>query len=270
MRRPFFSASWRPIVVAGAAYAITTVCVAIVFACSGHTPERRTSRFSISLPEMRRSIRCAGSIAVLSTDARRLRGDQPPDVRSCSFAPSIATSRRHRGHRGCERSVLLADAEWIGFFLARQSAKGSRRRRRADHHLRGPGRRRRDVDREHTIVFGGGPGGGLARVSASRRRSSVAPGDVPVVIATPAPESRELRLGWPDMLPGDRGVLFTAITLAGSDVGVLDLRTGRATMLAEQAAFRPLLTYRPRGVRAPRPPRSGALFAADADADERR
>ena len=31
--------------------------------------------------------------------------------------------------------------------------------------------------------------------------------------------------------------LFTAITLAGSDVGVLDLRTGTRTMLAEHAAF---------------------------------
>ena len=82
---------------------------------------------------------------------------------------------------------------------------------------------------DNTIVFGGGPGGGLARVSAAAGNRSIgAPNDAPVVIATPAPGTRELRFGWPDVLPGDRGVLFTSITLAGSDVGVLDLQDRQA------------------------------------------
>ncbi|MEO7133044.1 MAG: hypothetical protein ABI024_02380, partial [Vicinamibacterales bacterium] len=91
---------------------------------------------------------------------------------------------------------------------------------------------------DNTIVFGGGPGGGLARVSASVGvRSLGVPSDTPVVIASPEPGSRDLRLGWPDVLPGERGVLFTSITLAGSDVGVLDLQTGARTRIAEHAAF---------------------------------
>ena len=80
-----------------------------------------------------------------------------------------------------------------------------------------------------TIVFGGGPGGGLARVPAS--------GGEPVVLASPLEGSRELRYGWPDLLPDGRGIVYTAVSLAGSDVFVLDLRSHTRTRLASAASF---------------------------------
>ena len=48
-------------------------------------------------------------------------------------------------------------------------------------------------------------------------------------IATPEPGHARFAIGWPDVLPGNRGVFFTSITLAGSDVSVLDLRSGQRT-----------------------------------------
>jgi serine/threonine-protein kinase len=106
------------------------------------------------------------------------------------------------------------DGQWIGFF-----ARGSLQKVRIDGGLpmvlaaarAGAGA---TWTSDNTIVFGGGPGGGLARVSAAAGSRSIGlPDDAPVVIATPEPGTRDLRLGWPDVLPGDRGVLFTSITL---------------------------------------------------------
>lgn len=238
---PFFSGpAWRPIVVASAAYAITTVCVAIVFAVLGQDQaERRTSRFSISLPGDATIDPMRGSIAV-SLDGTRVAYVATAAGRSQVFLRSVERDEpvAIAGTEDASDPFFSPDAAWIGFF-----SRGSLQKVRVDGGVpviicaarAGAGA---TWTSDNTIVFGGGPGGGLARVSASAGGPSiVAPGDVPVVIATPAPESRELRLGWPDMLPGDRGVLFTAVTLAGSDVGVLDLRTGKRTMLAEQAAF---------------------------------
>jgi len=238
---PFFSGpQWRPIVVASAAYAITTVCVAIVFAVLGQDPaERRTSRFSISLPGDATIDPMRGSIAV-SRDGTRVAYVATAAGRSQLFLRSVDRDEpvAIAGTEDASDPFFSPDGAWVGFFSG-----GSLQKVRVDGGVpviicaarAGAGA---TWTADNTIVFGGGPDGGLARVSASAGGPAiVAPGDVPVVIATPAPESRELRLGWPDMLPGDRGVLFTAITLAGSDVGVLDLRTGKRTMLAEQAAF---------------------------------
>ncbi|MEO7158317.1 MAG: winged helix-turn-helix domain-containing protein, partial [Vicinamibacterales bacterium] len=238
---PFFSGpQWRPIVVASAAYAITTLCVAIVFAVIGQDrAERRTSRFSISLPDDATIDPMRGSIAV-SLDGMRVAYVATAAGRSQLFLRSVDRDQAIAiaGTEDASDPFFSPDAAWIGFF-----SRGSLQKVRIDGGVpviicaarAGAGA---TWTADGTIIFGGGPGGGLARVSApTGRPSTVAPGDVPVVIATPAPESRELRLGWPDLLPGDRGVLFTAITLAGSDVGVLDLRTGTRTMLAEQAAF---------------------------------
>lgn len=231
---------WRPILVASAAYVIATVCVAIVFAVLGRPPiERHTSRFSISLRGDATIDPLRGSVAV-SRDGSRLAYVATSSGRSQLFVRSVDQDEAVAipGTEDATDPFFSPDAEWIGFF-----ARGSLQKVRIDGGApiviaavrAGAGATWTSDD---TIVFGGGPGGGLARVSASTGSPSLgAPNDTPVTIATPAPESRELRLGWPDVLPGDQGVLFTSITLAGSDVGVLDLRTGTRTILATQAAF---------------------------------
>ena len=230
----------RPILIASAAYSITTICVAIVFAIFGQHPiERRTSRFSISLPNDATIDPMRGSVAV-SLDGSRLVYVAATSGRSQLFLRSV--DRDHpmaiAGTEDATDPFFSPDGEWIGFF-----ARGSLQKVRVDGGLpivlcaarAGAGA---TWTADNTIVFGGGPEGGLARVSAyAGSRTIGAPGDTPVVIATPAPGSRDLRLGWPDVLPGDRGVLFTSITLAGSDVGVIDLRSGKRALIAEQAAF---------------------------------
>lgn len=238
---PFFSGpEWRPIVVASAAYVIATVCVAIVFAVFGqHQNETRASRFSIALRGDATIDPLRGAIA-MSRDGSRLAYVATAAGRSQLFLRSVDRDEPTAiaGTEDAADPFFSPDGEWVGFF-----ARGSLQKVRLDGSLpivlcaarAGAGA---TWTADNTIVFGGGPQGGLARVSASIGRGTIgAPNDVPVVIATPAEASRELRLGWPDVLPGDRGVLFTSITLAGSDVGVLDLRTGRRTVIAEQAAF---------------------------------
>ena len=230
----------RPILVASATYAITTICVAIVFAVFGQHPlERRTSRFSISLPVEASIDPSRGSVAV-SLDGSRLVYVAAESGRSQLFLRSVDRDEpvAIAGTDEASDPFFSPDGQWIGFF-----ARGSLQKVRIDGGVptvlaaarAGAGA---TWTSDNTIVFGGGPGGGLARVSAAAGSRLIgAPDDAPVIIATPEAGTRDLRLGWPDVLPGDRGVLFTSITLAGSDVGVLDLRSGTRTVLAEHAAF---------------------------------
>jgi serine/threonine-protein kinase len=231
---------WRPILLASAAYSVTTICVAIVFAVFGQHPlERPTSRFSISLPVDASIDPSRGSVAV-SLDGSRLVYVATSSGRSQLFLRSVDRDEpvAIAGTDDASDPFFSPDGSWIGFF-----ARGSLQKVRIDGGAptvlaaarAGAGA---TWTSDNTIVFGGGPGGGIARVSAAAgSRSFDAPDDAPVVVATPEPGTRDLRLGWPDVLPGDRGVLFTSITLAGSDIGVLDLRTGKRTLLASQAAF---------------------------------
>jgi hypothetical protein len=78
-------------------------------------------------------------------------------------------------------------------------------------------------------VFGGGPGGGLARVSDR--------GGEPVVVAAPPRGSRDVSYGWPDILPDGRGVIYTALSPAESTVAVLDLTSGERRTVVDAAAF---------------------------------
>lgn len=239
---PFFSGpEWRPIVVASAAYAITTICVAIVFAIFGQQPaERGISRFSISLPNDAAIDPMRGSVAVSLDGSRLAYVAAAASGRSQLFLRSVDRDEPVpiAGTEDATDPFFSPDGDWIGFF-----ARGSLQKVRVEGGtpiVIGAARAGAGATwtADNTIVFGGGPGGGIARISAAAGgRSTGSPGDAPVVIAQPAAGSRDLRLGWPDVLPGNRGLLFTAITLAGSDVGVLDLRSGKRTMLAENAAF---------------------------------
>jgi serine/threonine-protein kinase len=224
---------------------MTLMCVAIGFAVFSERTDRRTSRFSISLPSDATIDPMRGSVAV-SLDGSRLAYVATTAGRSQLYLRSVDRDQpvAIAGTEDASDPFFSPDGEWIGFF-----ARGSLQKIRVDGGVpillcaarAGAGA---TWTADNTIVFGGGPGGGLARVSASAGSRTIgAPADTfrsagsPVVIATPAEGSRDIRFGWPDVLPGGRGVLFTSITLAGSDVGVIDLRTGRRTLIAEHAAF---------------------------------
>ena len=235
---PAGSASWaeplRPILIASAAYVVATVCAAVVFAVFGQHPvERPTSRFSVSLPSGATIDPLRGSVAV-SADGSRMVYVASNGVRSQLFLRTVDrdTPQPIGGTEDAADPFFSPDAKWIGFF-----ARGSLQKVR----LAGGTPVVLAVVRaaagatwtaDDTITFGGVAGGGLARISASGGE----PGE-PVVIAAPEPASRELRYGWPDVLPGQRGLIYTAITLAGSHVVVLDYRTGTRTTVATNAAF---------------------------------
>jgi serine/threonine-protein kinase len=133
------------------------------------------------------------------------------------------------GSEGAADPFFSPDGTWIGFF-----AQGTLKKLHVDGGTpvvlcaarAGAGA---TWARDGTIVFGGGPGGGLARVSAE--------GGAPTVLAAPEPGSRDVTFGWPDLLPDGRRVLFTAIGLAGSAAALLDLSTGQRVTLVEGAAF---------------------------------
>ena len=225
---------WRPIIVASAAYVVTTICVAVVFAVFGQHPqqpiERRTSRFSIGLSSDAPVDPIRGAVAV-SADGSQMAYVAASGGRSRLFLRTIDRDEPTPidGTEDATDPFFSPDGKWIGFF-----AHGSLQKLALDGGLPialcaargGAGAAWAD---DGTIVFGGGPGGGLARVSSR--------GGDPVVLATPAPATRELRFGWPDLLPGNRGIIFTAVSLDGSDVAVLDRRSGRRAVLATGAAF---------------------------------
>ena len=230
----------RPILLACATYAVTTIAVALVFALFGqHSAEPHTSRFSIALRGDATLDPLRGSVAV-SRDGLRMAYVATAAGQSQIFLRSVDRDEPTpvSGTEDGSDPFFSPDGAWLGFF-----ARGSVQKVRLDGGspiLLCAARAGAGAvwTRDNTIIFGGGPGGGLARVSASAGDTSLgSPAGMPVVIATPAPGSRDLRYGWPDVLPGEHGVLFTAITLAGSNVAVLDLRTGKQTVIAEQAAF---------------------------------
>jgi Tol biopolymer transport system component/DNA-binding winged helix-turn-helix (wHTH) protein len=238
----FFSGpEWRPLVAASAAAVTATIGMAVVFALFGQHPiERRTSRFSIALPTEATVDPLRGSVAV-SADGTRMvyvatiGGRQQLALRTIDRDEPVPID----GSDGASDPFFSPDGEWVGFF-----AGGSLQKIPAMGGVptllcaarAGLGA---VWSADGTIVFGGGPGGGLARVSAN----GVSAGGVstgggePVVLASPLEGSRELRYGWPDLLPNDRGIIYTAVGLATSDVFVLDLRTGARTRLVSAASF---------------------------------
>jgi serine/threonine-protein kinase len=229
---PFFSGpEWRPIYAACAAYFATGVAMAIVFAAVGQRPVAQpTSRFSIALPSDAPVDPLRGSVAV-SVDGSRMVYVATGDGGSQLFLRTIDRDAPTpiEGSDDATGPFFSPDGEWIGFFahgsLQKLPLAGGRPIALCAARA-GAGA---TWTADGTIVFGGGPGGGLARVSSSNGE--------PVVLSSPEAGSREIRYGWPDVLPGNRGILYTAISVAGSDLAVLDQQTGARRIIATQAAF---------------------------------
>lgn len=223
---------WRPLLVTGLAAVLATIGIGIVFALYGQRPPepRPTMRFTISLPEDTAIDPLRGSIAVSEDGARMLyvalHAGRP---RLFLRTADGDTPRLLEGSDGASDPFFSPDGEWVGFF-----AHGSLKK------LRVTGgtavalcAARSGLGatwlRDGTIIFGGGPSGGLARVSDD--------GGEPVLLARPAAGSSELAYGWPDALPDGSGVVFTATSLAGSRVAFLNFATGENRTLVDAAAF---------------------------------
>ena len=219
-------------IAASAAAVTATIGMAIVFALFGQRAPapRPTVRFSIALPANTALDPLRGNVAV-SADGTRMVYVATHEGRPRLFLRTIDrdTPEPIDGSDGAADPFFSPDGEWVGFF-----AHGSLKKLRVEGGTPVPLCAARagagaSWGTDGTIVFGGGPGGGLARVSDR--------GGDPVVIATPARGSREVSYGWPDILPDGRAVIYTAVSLADNAVAVLDLASGRQWTLIDGAAF---------------------------------
>ncbi len=225
-------AEWRPLLVAGFAAVVAMVGIAVVFAVLGQRPlePRPTLRFTIALPADTAIDPLRGSVAV-SADGTRMVYAAVLDSRPRLFLRTLDRDAPEviDGSEGAADPFFSPDSEWIGFF-----AHGSLKKLRVGGGTpvvlcaarAGAGA---SWSRDGTIVFGGGPGGGLARVSEE--------GGEAIVLAAPPSGSRVISYGWPDVLPNGRDVLYTAVGLGDSQVARLDLTTGRSQTIVESAAF---------------------------------
>jgi eukaryotic-like serine/threonine-protein kinase len=227
---PFFSGpEWRLIVRrcswAAAATALTSLLVAV--GPRPHNPP--PSHFSIALPSPMEVPPDGGAVSA-SPDGRRfafvaVEGDRP-----ALFVREADHSQPVRVDEAGEPSdpFFSPDSRLIGYFAGGQlkvAAPGQPPRAIAAA-LPGAGATWIDTD---TIVYGGGPGGGLARVSLA--------GGPPEVLLQPQALSPDVRFGWPDALPGHAGLLFTVLTPTGSDVAILDAGASRHRIVVQDAAF---------------------------------
>jgi serine/threonine-protein kinase len=228
----FFSGpEWRPIVAACVTSIAATAAMAVVLALLGpREVPRATSRFSIALPDDTAIDPLRGSLAV-SASGRRMVFVALQDGHPHLFLRSIDRDEpvAIAGTEGAADPFFAPDGETVGFF-----AHGSLKRIPVAGGTPFPICAARSGagaswSPDGTIVFGGADGGGLARVPAS--------GGEPVALASPLAGSTEVRYVWPEVLPGGRAVIFTAVTLAGSDIALLDLSTGQRRRLVLSAAF---------------------------------
>jgi serine/threonine-protein kinase len=229
---PFLSGpEWRPIVAACLTSLAATVAMAVVLALLGpREVPRPTSRFSIALPDDTAIDPLRGSLAV-SADGRRMVFVALQDGHPRLFLRSIDRDEpvAIEGTEGAADPFFSPDGESVGFF-----AHGSLKRIPVTGGAPFPICAARSGagaswSSDGTIVFGGADGSGLARVPAT--------GGEPVPLASPIAGSLEVRYVWPEVLPGGRAVIYTSVTLAGSDIALLDLRTGERRYLISSAAF---------------------------------
>ncbi len=232
LRAPLLAAEWRPLVVAGGAGVASLVGIALVFAVLGQHPPapRPTTRFTIALPDDMAIDPLRGSVAV-SGDGTRMVYVALHAGRRRLFLRTIDRDAPQaiEGSDGAADPFFSPDGQWVGFF-----AHGSLKKLGIEGGApvalcaARPGAGA-SWSRDGTIVFGGGPGGGLARVSED--------GGDPVVLTAPPPGSREVSYGWPDVLPEGTHILYTAVSLAGSRVAIFDSADGSSRTLIESGAF---------------------------------
>lgn len=223
---------YLPFVAAGFAGTVATVGIAMVFALFGQRPldVRPTMRFAVTLPDELAIDSLGGALAV-SRDGLQVAYVAVHDGRARLVRRTAAddTAQPIAGSEGARDPFFSPDGEWIGFFADSRLKK-----------LRVGGGTPITIATtrvsagatwldDGSIVFGGGPGGGLAQVGEN--------GGAVRTLVAPSPGSPDVSYGWPDVLPDGDALLFTAITVSGSRVAVLDRTRGSVRTLIDAAAF---------------------------------
>jgi DNA-binding winged helix-turn-helix (wHTH) protein len=229
---PFFSGpEWRPIVTASALSATACIIVALAVALFGPPrPDGMARRFSIALPEAVRLNSLHGAIAT-SADGARLAFVALHEGRPHLFVRATTghTSSLLPGTANASHPFFSPGGTALGFFAdgrLKTIGVGDTQPVVLAAAVAGAGATWTNDD---AIVFGGGSGGGLSRVSLGG-------GETAPVIA-PRANTPDVRFGWPEVLPSGKGLIFTVITPAGSDVAILDPGASRSRILVPDAAF---------------------------------
>jgi DNA-binding winged helix-turn-helix (wHTH) protein len=229
---PFFSGpEWHPILRACtgalAATAVTTLLVAVLGPRPDPVP---AGRFSIALPDAVQVDSLDGTVAA-SADGLRFAFVALDQGRARLFVRDVD---RHLAvplneTDGASQPFFSPDGTQMGFFadglLKTVAVEGGTPQEVA--RVVAPAGAAWMSDGE--IVFGGGPGGGLARVPE-------AGGSVTPLIA-PEAGSPHVRFGWPEPVPGRRGLIFTIVTPEGSEIALLEPGETRYRVLARDVAF---------------------------------
>ena len=228
---PFFSGpEWQLIVRRCSWAAAATILTSLAVAAFGPRPiDRAPSHFSIALPSAT-EIPLVGSSVSASPDGRRFAFVALAGGRPSLFLREASQSQPIRIEEADDASdpFFSPDGRLIGYFAGGQLkvVEPGRPARAVASATPGAGATWTDAG---TIVFGGGPGGGLATVSLA--------GGPPEVLLQPQALSPDVRFGWPDALPDGAGLLFTVLTPTGSDVAILDAGASRHRVLVHDAAF---------------------------------
>ena len=122
------------------------------------------------------------------------------------------------GTAGAQQPFFSPDGQWVGFFADGELQKVSMAGGAPLTICRVFAVQGASWGPDENIIFGGGPGAGLLRVSAL--------GGTPETLTSPDSEGGEVHHGQPLILPDGKTVLFTIGTGEGSHIGVLSLETG--------------------------------------------
>jgi len=222
--------AWTLASLAGVAFLAT---LAILWRVSRKTPAA-PAELSLEIPSLQTLITLAGPGAVISPDGSRIayvanaEGKSQIFVRELGKPQAIAL----KGATGLS-PFFSPDGQWIGFFgrgnLEKVSVFGGAPVTLCD----AAGSRGASWGKDDTIVFTPGLTSPLERVPAG--------GGAPKPVTNLDAGRRAVTHRWPEMLPGDEAVIFTASAnnndFTHADIEAASLSSGRRKVLIENAYF---------------------------------
>ena len=228
-RSPWRIAVWgSALVLAGAAAGVGVLLA--------RRPEKKPAeqlRFSIMLAAGQELLNGANGILTFAPDGRSLVFSGTMNGKQYLFRRDLAGREAVAipGTEGGDSTFFSPDGRWIGFaaggLIMKVASEGGRPFRFADQQGVGGSTWLKDG----TIVFTHVYSDGLFRMSAE--------GGNPQRLTTPDRSAGELGHWWPEALPGERFVVFTAFRtpVDRSRIGVLDLSTGQVRWVVDGGFF---------------------------------
>ena len=234
-------ALWRravPWALAAVAAALAIAVGAVYWRASRSEPHQ-VMRASLMLPESLAGVFLPnpGSPFALSRDGSRLvfvgaPTGRPPQLYLRELDQSAAIPIP--GTENATEPFFSPDGEWIGFFADGKLRKVSRAGGPVTALCDAPIPHGASWAGEDTIIYAPNLGSGLMRVSSA--------GGAPQTLTTPDAKQQEVSHRWPQVLPGDKAVLFTIqlrtqATYEEAGIALLSLGTGKWRTLFQGGSY---------------------------------